>query len=115
MKFSVNIGGHKEEQSILDARLQSSEESEWVLHSILRPTDHIFCNMHEFEAWTCTSLKPNVCIVIDHSDCGYSFCDTRCTLSGWSKTVDMPLWWHSKSATSEQSQPYFAPGGMIQI
>ena len=49
-------------------------------------------------------LKLNICIVIDHSAWGYSFCDNGCTLSGWSKTVDMPLWWHIKSATSAQSQ-----------
>ena len=50
---------------------------------------------------TCTSLKRNVCIVIDHSDWGYSFCDTGRTLSGWShvtKTVDVPLWWHNECA-----------------
>ena len=66
-------------------------------------------------AETCTSLKLNVCIIIDHSGRGHSFCDTGCTLSGWSKTVDMPLWWLNKSVTSEQGQHYSAPSDMIQI
>ena len=47
----VNIGGPKEEQSTLDARLSSSKEGERVLHRILRPAEkQHFCNMHEFEA-----------------------------------------------------------------
>ena len=58
MKFSVNTGECKEEQSILDAKARSSKESERVLHRILWPTLkvdprvllHIFCNMHKFEA-----------------------------------------------------------------
>ena len=66
-------------------------------------------------AETCTSLKLNVCIIIDHSGRGHSFCDTGCTLSGWSKTVVMPLWWLNKSVTSEQGQHYSAPSDMIQI
>jgi hypothetical protein len=66
-------------------------------------------------AETCPCLKRNVCIIIDHSDWGYSFCNTGCELIGGSKTVDMPLWWHNKSATSAQSQHYSAPSDMIQI
>ena len=80
---------------------------------------HIFCNLNEFEALTgmksfmCRNMQEFKSLkVIDHSNWGYSFCDTGRTISGWSKTVDMTLWWHNKSA---KSQHYSAPSGMIQI
>ena len=56
-----------------------------------------------------TSLKRNGCIIINHLEWVHLFCCTGRTLSGWSKTVDKPLWWHNLS------RQYWALSGMIQI